>query len=328
MSTLNSRTDFFNSCIVAPTRRVARRLAPVLATWNLRPAALFAAVEVAHWARLGTEIGYFDSVEAKKVIAENELSQFWFELYDRGLISANDAWSQIFIATGTKSPSLNEALFPTAPQVDTILHNWFHDTFQSLLLLTSEHLLTPESHYFLESIGWADDEEWEARMRGVPPHSRGVGALWTGLSNVLSFWEELQSLLRLIHRMFNYPKQFFRGDWLSQERKRLVQNFLGETCTILSPRFNLERITVQERYFLIAGEFVSLTRQHNAEWLDNRTQVFEDLILQMGFFNAATRDYRGRFWQVYSESTERPLGRLSVHRSRTAESQSEEFPDA
>src|SRR5439155_14743785 len=146
-------------------------------------------------------------------------------------------------------------------------------TFQNFLLLTAENILDDDSRYFLDSIGWTGDREWNARREGTEYQQLGsVKHIGSGFANVLNYWEEMRSSsLSLIDHEAELSSEL-KTDSFS------AFDFTERARVVLSRRFHLDKIEIADRYFVLASEFANRAREYSPEWLDARLSVFEDLL--------------------------------------------------
>src|SRR5258708_20681728 len=149
----------------------------------------FGAVEAAHWAWLGVQIGYFDGKDAQELISSSEgVFKAWLNLRNREIISSDDDWAKIIRQAESGQLSLNKELFSGPVNMAPRIRKLLHITFQNVLLLTAENIFEHDSLYFLDSIGWSDHREWDARRVGSVRRLLGaVQDIGFGFANVLNY---------------------------------------------------------------------------------------------------------------------------------------------
>jgi hypothetical protein len=167
------RLEFFKAAILQPA--FEREREPT--NWDNADTIIsaFGAIEAAHWASLGTRIGYFDGKEVRSAILSESLVKAWLDMRNRQLISSGDVWGSV-LEQRSGNLVLNEQLFPLHVQSDEFTTEILHEAFQTFLLLTGESIVDRESLYFLSSIGWTDDRVWEARKDGMVREHKGFRA--------------------------------------------------------------------------------------------------------------------------------------------------------
>jgi hypothetical protein len=257
----------------------------------------FSVIEAANWLRLGARIGYFEENEVRELNSSS----------DRELNAKSYLQSR-----GIVFPDLpDEALFEgmdVPPRTVALLHN----AFQMFILLTSENILDRHTRYFLETIGWGDDQLWIANKQGTGYSTSGSGTdSAIGFSNVLNYWQEMSSACRALeeaHSYFQYQSVFggssilFPPDERDQPVARMVATFTWRARAIMCNRFNLSRSDVGDRYFVLAGEFANRGREDSPAWLDARCGLFEQLFLLIDFADAATTWRRDvpQLWSLFT----------------------------
>ena len=253
----------------------------------------FGAVEAAHWARLGVQIGYLDAKQAQELFSSSgPVLEAWAYLRNRQIISPEDDWASIIRTDDRGRTTLNEESFSFNKEMHLSTRELLQNTFQTFLLLTSESILDDEAHYFLQSIAWTPAAEWNARKMGMvywwpnsafrtrlanqwPGSAQGIGA---GFADVLNYWEEMESASRDVVRqhdslsLLSLPADP-AGDLAA------VSSFLDDVRKILIPRFRLSHGQTVARYFSFAGELVRRVADDSLECLDARRKIFDNLQL-------------------------------------------------
>jgi hypothetical protein len=307
------RLEFFKAAILQPA--FEREREPT--NWDNADTIIsaFGAIEAAHWASLGTRIGYFDGKEVRSAILSESLVKAWLDMRNRQLISSGDVWGSV-LEQRSGNLVLNEQLFPLHVQSDEFTTEILHEAFQTFLLLTGESIVDRESLYFLSSIGWTDDRVWEARKDGmVREHKGSAHDIGYGFSNVWHYWEEIGhwALSPRGRRGNVFPVPYLGA--LRTEGATVVAGnvassgalaaFIGDTRAILSRRFNLEEASVVDRYFVLAGEFVNRAKDGSPDWLDGRFAVFERLaqLITYAGGGANLRPRREQLWEMFAKGS-------------------------
>lgn len=292
--------EFFRSAILWPTLDL-RAHSDVLAS----TVSDLGAIEAVHWARLGVYIGYFDGKDAQELISSSEgVFQAWSELQNLQIITPEDDWANVIRPGERGEPALNKELFSVATDIAPRTRELLQDTFQIFLLLTSENILDKDSSYFLDSIGWTDDREWNVRREGMVLWKRGsVQQIGAGFANVLNYWEEMFSSSRSAE---DREAEFTHIDSLDGlAPKPQAPDFTQYARAILSRRFNLGKTEIVDRYFMLAGEFANRAREDSPAWLDARVKVFEKLLGLITYAGGgASMSGHEALWSVFTNSIE------------------------
>ena len=254
-------------------------------------------IEAADWALLGTRIGYFEARQTLRLVlsAKESILNAWSRLLKRELVSPQGELGRVVSFEGGK-PDLNAALFAPEPEMDSRERDLHHDTFQTILLLTAEHVWNDEAVYFVDSIGWTESDQWFARKNGsvlTPP--RSARRIASGFADVLQYWREIYSLVAPI---------IDGTSPLSKSDRALVMLFLDSAQNVLLPRFHLDR-EVMRRYFSLAGEYVNLNYDGSPAWLDARREAFDKLIVVISYIarNRVT-DILADLWNSFTHPIE------------------------
>ena len=252
-------------------------------------------VEAADWALLGTWIRYFEAGQALELVssAKESILDAWSRLLHREIVSLGGDLGRIVNFEG-EGPVINARSFVPEGDMDSRERDVLLDTFQTILLLTAEHVWTDEANYFVDSIGWTDSDEWSARKNGsVLTPFRSAQHIAGGFADVLLYWGEIRSLV-----------VFDETSLLSDSDRASVMLFVERARGVLLPRFHLNREVVM-RYFGLAGEYVNLNNNGSPAWLDGRREVFENLILLIRFIgdNRFT-DILSDLWNLYTHPIE------------------------
>jgi hypothetical protein len=253
--------------------------------------------EAVDWVLLGTQIGYFERRQALKLVlsAKESIVTAWFRLLNRQLVSPEGDLGRGVSFEG-EEPVLNAALFTPEQDVDSRERDLRHDTFQTILLLTAEHIWNDEAMYFVNSIGWTDSEDWFARKNGsvlTPP--RSAERIASGFADVLQYWHEVGSL---------GSSRF--AETADRDRQSVV--FVERARNVLVHRFHLDQEVVM-RYFSLAGEYMNLNNDGSPAWLDARRDAFDNLILVMGnIADIRFTDILADLWNLYTHPIEVPRG--------------------
>jgi len=279
------------------------------------PVSDFGAVEAAHWAWLGVQIGYFDGKDAQELISSsNGVFRAWSNLQHRQIISPEDRWANVIRIAESGQPALNTGSFSAAEEIGPRTRELLQNTFQTFLLLTAENISDETSRYFLDSIGWTDDREWNARKGGhVHRRSGSVQQVGAGFANVLNYWEEMESSSRSAvnhDAELPYAYDLERGSIGFSEgltSGTAVPNFVQDARAILSRRFNLSHIDIVDRYFALAGEFANRAGEDSPAWLDARLSLFESLISLITYAGASVEGHQTRLWNSFTSGFQSPL---------------------
>jgi hypothetical protein len=258
----------------------------------------FAAVEAVHWTGVGVRIGYLDRKAAYDLISPSKIFRSWLDLQERGSVSTNDPWHWFlrFEGSGGKLV-LDEERYSDLSKIDPETREGVHNWFQTFFLLASENLLDENSHYFLDSIGWTDDQIWKWRKEGAG-FERGVNRIWLGFANVLNYADQMNQLVQMLN---------------TGKAPEGAANLWDYARAIIAPRFNLVRrdkdlnLPITERYFSLAGEFAGQARENNPAWLDARTTVFASLFAFVNFLRGIRPDIReneAHLWNVFTRGIE------------------------
>jgi hypothetical protein len=338
-NTKTANLDFFKSAIVEPALSMQRTsrlrgLADVVSDLSV--------IEGAHWASLGAQIGYFDEEAAEELVSSSqEAFNAWSNLQSRNILSPQEDWARVIRVGEGGHPTLNKDLFSLALEITPEIRELLQQTFQMFLLLTAENILDRNSQYFVDSIGWTDDIEWNLRRSGLTTDyeelasfkvsmlrianelsSKDIGLLFVneldgsdiglGFANVLNYWEEMNSSsASLRSRVYGvYDPSVVR------ERRIVVSfsedlatspvwNFSQDARAILSRRFNLSKVEIVERYFELAGEFVNRGRENNAAWLAARSKVFQELawLITYAGGGGSIKQHLARLWNLFTGGT-------------------------
>jgi hypothetical protein len=290
---LAANLQFFRSAIFEPA--VAPRIGvepPHVVTSD------FGAIEAAGWARLGTEIGYFDAREAQKLVSSSEaIPEAWANLTGMEALRRGGYLSELFRGKGGR-PLLNRELFSAGMWISPAIRALLQNTFQTFLLLAAEYELVATSSYFLEAIGWETDEAWNDGIRSDKP-SIGEGSIASGFSNVLHYMEDVRSTTFFA---LSGISELGRTRQSGSPERRIFRHYFEAARTIQFSSFNLNKLNVVERYFLLAGEFASLAKDDTPEWFDARSHVFERLEQLISFAaGPSIRDFRPRLWDEFTK---------------------------
>jgi hypothetical protein len=329
---VTANLEFFNTAILLPALRDHLIFSVGEASSTVSD---FGAIEAAHWAWLGVQVGYFDAKDAHELISSSEgIFKAWTNLRDRQIVSPKDDWASVFQIGESGEATLNKELFSTIEEVDIETRELLQSTFQTFLLLTAENIFDNDSRYFLDGIGWTDDEEWNARKGGTIHQQLGsvqsgsVQQIGTGFANVLNYWEEMDSSSLSVRDKSRVKPEL-------HQRKRdigiratgsivpaaAVLNFTENARAISSRRFNLGQIEVVNRYFALAGEFANRAVEDSPEWLDARLRVFERLIFLITYAGGVPIEgHTGRLWNVFTRGVD---GSSSEHEAMPIESSRE-----
>jgi hypothetical protein len=280
MSTSPDKLEFFKLAILEPTAALLRELNPPDAKTLMN----FYAAEANCWINLGALIGYLKKNEAFGFLS-NTLWQTLLGLLDRG---DERLPRELLVQT------MN---FEHAMNLDAATEETLQTTFQILLLLTNENILDRDSHYFLETIGWASDEQWDAcRLGSHNKSEKSISAIGRGFANVLSYWDEMERSSRTLE-----PSS-------GQITDASIPRVIDLARAFMSYRFNLMHGKTINRYFVLAGQFVNVARDDSPAWLDSRRRVFERLISLICYVETRaksfTKDRESQLWKMYSQSVE------------------------
>jgi len=303
-------SEFFESAIVE--RSAGRGI------WEGNLSAEFSRAEIVYWAMVGVQIEYLNRdyvrelftqysgpiVSACQILKERgqfpfPLPQDWpalpIELFEGGISIGNDA-----------SPDRPKE---TDPQPDL----W--NTFQHLMLLSSENLLDDETHDFVHSISWTEASQWNALREGshldqysVPSSSYSVESIQLGFAQVTRHWKDESLLLEeLLQRKPRRSRDSSKSRKLRRQARELHWATAGpfsNACMYISRhRYNLSNREIVERYFSYAGSLLQQTKDGSAGWLDLRREAFDDLrnLVSRGEASALTLDIP-RLWAVFVQN--------------------------
>ena len=284
----------------------------------------FGLLEAAHWGRLGAIIGYFEPEEILGLLSGTAaIFTAWSNLLEHEILAPDDVFSHIIFRDQSGHPVLNASLFSEKLEMHVAAREFLQSAFQTCLLLNSENILEDASRYFLNAIGWADDEDWDALKAGRS--SGSVEMIGVGFANVLTYWNEINSVQDwMLHE--HALRRHFQIDLygisfaVQQDAMPVVRKFLSQLKLVVSRRFNLRRRTV-ERYFALAGEFVGRAREDTPAWIDARRGIFDRLISAMLRAGVPIElpKHAAELWDTFLEA-----GRASLARDVTRQS---EFPN-
>jgi hypothetical protein len=254
-------------------------------------------MEAADWALLGTWIGYFDARQALELVssARESILHAWSRLLKQELVSPRGDLGRI-VDFEEEGPILSAKSFIPVGDMDSGERDLLQDTFQTILLLTTEHVWTDEAMYFVDSISWTDSDEWSARKNAsVQTPFRSAQRIATGFADVLLYWREIHSLVAPI---------FDGTSPLPDSDRASVVLFVERARGVLLPRFHLNREVVR-RYFGLAGEYVNLNTSGSPAWLDGRRDAFDNLMLLIRYI-AGNRfpDTPSDLWNLYAHPIE------------------------
>jgi hypothetical protein len=288
--------EFFKSAILAPALHSPGDMAPE-----------FGPVESVHWALLGAQIGFLNPQNAFDLIGHSEnVFEAWTRLREQ--FPELGEWLTVITEEAAGKPVLNWTLLDALTE-STELSQILQNALRTFLLLVNENIFDEDSTYFLYSIGWAPDGEWNAQKDGLNfVTDKSVARIRIGFSNVWNYWNEMESLsefLQLSENEIMLSELFGVGDKAARASDTdAVRHFIQRVRSILAPRFNLGNPAVVERYFSLAGELVALVREDTAEWLDARISVFNrmrQLITYAGGEQSLTDRIEG-LWRSFTES--------------------------
>jgi hypothetical protein len=283
--------EFFNFAVLRPAIES-------LGLRGLGPESIvssFGLIEAASWAKLGVQIGYFDAKGATELIfSSREILDAWRRLAALDLHASKESWADIFQMNESGALTVNFGLFSKVTDISPETRNLAQHFFQLLLLLTSENIYSDSTHYFLEYIGWRNDELWEEHSGGMSFRYADAVQIASGFANVLDFWGELLDLeLTTWHSGLPSAKDVSADFFVS---------FAAEALSIRGRCSNFMQVAVVDRYFILAGEFAGLSRSESPEWLDARHKAFMNLTDIMSF---AVNEYsklrpKEELWQLFT----------------------------
>jgi hypothetical protein len=309
-------SEFFEAAIV---NRSAGR---VVHAGNM--SAQFSRAEVVYWAIIGAQIGYLDRDYIRSLFSQysgpvvsaceslREYGQFPFPLPKDWPAPAIELSKQgIFFVEDGDTDWLSDS--------DALPVLW--KTFEHLMLLASENLLDDETHDFVDSIGWADTNSWNARREGEyhrigHSFSESVESLQLGFANVVRQWRDELLLMSelfdptLMSRAIRTPsKKLRRRDEgfvhrsSPDEISKAVVPFADACFFISRHRYNLSNQGVVERYFSYAGSLCQQAKDGSAGWLDLRRHAFSELrdLIALGEVRDSTFDMP-RLWALFTQS--------------------------
>jgi hypothetical protein len=303
-------SEFFESAIV---ERSAGR---VIYKGNL--SAEFSRAEIVFWAMVGVQIEYLNRDYVRELFSRysgpivsacqslKERGQFPFPL--------PQDWPALPIELSEGGISIGNDDSPDHPkETDPQLELW--NTFQHLMLLSSENLLDDETHDFVHSISWTEASQWNALKEGrhldeysFPSSSYSVENIQLGFAQVTRHWKDesllLGELLQRKPRRSEAPsesKKLRRG--VGELHWATAGRFSNACMYISRHRYNLSNREIVERYFSYAGSLLEQTKDGSAGWLDLRHETFDDLLdlVTHGEANALTLDIP-RLWAVFVQN--------------------------
>jgi hypothetical protein len=319
--------EFFKSAILDPA--IESRSSTEYTGHNIERSIVsdFGAIEAAHWAWLGAQIGYFDGKDVQELISSSEgVFEAWSNLRNLQVISPGERWADVIRAMEGGPPVLNKEAFSVATEINYETRELLQNTFQIFLLLTAENILEDDSRYFLDTIGWADDEKWSARRRGAELRGRSgtVRKIQSGFANVLGYLEAMDSSSNsAVKRDDDDPYTYIarrvdRATFSGQPfHGTVVWNFTQDARAILSRRFNLGKAQTTDRYFALAGECATRAWDDSPEWLDARRAAFTRLLWLVNYAGGGlwTRTDEPRLWNLFTGSAPTPRTEIKVGRS-------------
>jgi len=290
---------FFKSAILDPVM-LDYLIASDIHPDSVTPA--FWTVETALWLKLGFEIGYFDGDNALEVLFQSseQLLAAWSELVVRELVSPEfRRWCDFITSEG--KPALDKERFLSRPESGFGGSRLLPAMFQHYLLLTAELVGDEDAKFFLDSIGWTTDEEWQLRREGHGSWTFGtVESLCIGFANTAQHLEESQDY-------FYEAGVRAAGSLDSSEGNRLISHenefveLEGRSRVIRSWRFNLGKANVKERYFKFAGDLVAELKQGGPTWMDTRLSTFNMLRhLLAQWTGVLEKQEIQRLWSLYT----------------------------
>jgi len=295
-----SNLEFFRAAILEPALGYTRRDLDEVerASWYL------GAVEAAHWAALGGQIGYFEGEDAYQLIADSkEVFDAWINLVNQNVISRAEPWAKVVTESGSIYQFREERFAPDREsEIDERTRQFLQQTFQGYLLALAESSFDDDTQYFLTSVAWADDAEWNARRAGM---RRGeadpVEKLWTGFANAVNCLEQMRELSDSFESR-DMSLMFGVSPSLPEiPQPEAIEKFTGQAQMIVSRRYFLSFDQLVNRYFVLAGELVGRARQDTAEWLDARPGFFNHLcqIVSYGGGARQVRERRAQLWDLF-----------------------------
>jgi hypothetical protein len=298
-SAFKRRLEFAKSAILDPLQ-VERRI-------GLGISANFARVEAARWLLLGVQIGYLDAREAYELVSSEKeaIITAWQSLRDANLSSTDSGWPQIILSDAAGEPHIDGksfvAIYEESPSELAL------NAFQNLLLLTSENILLDHALFFLDVIGWTNDDIWVASSSG---ELDGYGAqeLASGFASILAYLQGFSAWSRDTDRLQRYMQipvhevsselaleLDSRGKLNERDLLRyLVVSAIGNA----SPRFRLTLPSVRDRYYIFTGHFVNLTRDGSPAWFGAQRTAFEELTRLLLSFGDESSE-RDRHWYLF-----------------------------
>lgn len=268
-------------------------------------------IETALWLRLGVEIGFFDKESVADFLPsiEHILSGAWSFLMEANALSS-DKWCD-FMSDGPGPKFMKEKFFDPREQEDGAFQNLdnsrslehLRQSFLGSLLLTSEVIFEPTTMFFLQSIGWDTDEEWESLFRGY--WMRGdfrLEDLYIGFANHLQYFEQLP------HYLFNkvvglaYSKPPYADSLLLYKK----------VLRITSQRVIVNRTQAKERLFKLGCETLGVVYQAGPEWQHVRRSIFT----QIASITESDTELLPGLWSDFVGNTRQAVSRFEREQRR------------
>ena len=248
---------------------------------------LFAGVEAACWASMGVRIGYFDPTHTYELISSSAGIFDAWAILNKGSLARfkQSAWNPIILGEPGEYRLNSEYFISHAEKSSAEERDLLQRTFQTLLLLTSENLLTDDSLFFLEDIGWTTSGQWE-RVKAPRGGRRSLQRTGLGLANILDYWAEIDDVVATDRPM-------------EEDTRSMLSFFVDQVASIVRPRFNLSNDEIVDRYFILAGEFVGREPDNSAEWLDARGKFFAQLLRVVTYARGTEVQNKERLWNEF-----------------------------
>jgi hypothetical protein len=281
----DERLNFFISAIVAPgIKNLPGLVQRDIQSWTTD----LGAIEIVHWASLGTRIGYLNEESIRHVLSQSGVDSARSRLRRCGKLTEFEKdWLDV-IRNHSGDIVFREPSFRYMEQMDPESRKHLQGMFQATLLLSHDFLHELSTSQFLDEVGWGSGEKWLAYCSrslhdkdGSTPLMPSVVAMQSGFANVLGYWKNLgESWRALSHPFRDLPGQilFPTEPWRDPHG-----SFQQTIRAIVRPRFHLDDPRVGRRYLQFAGSLVESSREDSAEWRDMVFKLYEELIRGLFF---------------------------------------------
>lgn len=275
-------------------------------------------IEAALWMKLGLEAGFLDieSVSQFLVTLERPLSFAWRYLVERNA-RPPDTWCD-FLSDGPgfiqdkffeiRPPEIGPLESLSSEQYDRL-----SQCFLGCLLLTSEVIFEPRTMMFLEKIGWASDNEWNALIQG---YSEPIGSrmedLYIGLANHARYSEQLFNHLLLYgsgKSNIEAPEiSNIVAPAISYIEAPEIHSLFVKVEGILTERLKFSELATN-RFLQLVDEILGMLNQPGPEWQHVRLAILQEISL-------LTELDKSTLYKWWSDNIERLVGIGRANRRR------------